>query len=173
MLLVIIICGFVIWKLQPSNIVVTVPSDHTWSEYKNAGLGFLVSYPSDILHPSQIVETPSTDGTFAGAKTVVFFDAREQQRYFSVWIQQTSAKNTNEWFTDVYGMDGKGWHIATTTTIADVEAVGVSENVPSIAHDNYNLNAVEDGNAWSLSFDETRLSSADIEYMRQSFRFLK
>ncbi len=169
----VLICIFAIWKLQSNSTDLITPGDHTWSEYKNTELGFAVSYPSDISHPRKITERASQDGIFPGAETVVFFDAQEQQRYISIWIQRTNAKNANEWFKEVYGSDGKGWHISTATKIADIEAVGVSENIPSIAHDGYNLNFVRTGNAWSLSLNDTLLSPNDIEYIRQSFRFLK
>lgn len=171
--LFVLTCGFVVWKLQQNGVVVTAPNDHTWSEYKNSELGFAINYPSDILHPRQIAERPSPDGIFPGANTVIFFDGQEQQRHFSIWIQQTKARNADEWFKEVYGSDGKGWHISTTTTIANAEAVGVAENMPSIAYDNYNLNFVHGGNAWSLSFDDAHLSQEDINYISKSFHFLR
>lgn len=158
---------------QTGTQIITVPTDHTWTEYKNDKLGFVMAYPSDIAHPREITEPAGSDGIFPGAETVVFFDANEQQKYISLWVQQTNAKDASGWFKEVYGSDGKGWHISTSTKVANIDAVGVSENIPSIAHDNLDLNFVRSGYAWSLSFDNTRLTSADIEYIRQSFRFIK
>lgn len=172
--MIFIVTGVFYFTLHKSvDTTVTIPNDHTWSEYKNTKLGFILAYPADATHPREITQPASVDGVFPGAETVVFFDMQEQQRYASVWVQQTKAKDAVGWFEEVYGPDGKGWKISTTSTIAGIPAVGVSEIVPGIAYNNYNLNFVHEGNAWSLSFDDTRLSSDDIEYIRESFRFLR
>ena len=168
----VIVVGILYLTLQKStDITETPPVDHTWSEYKNTKLGFIMAYPADITHPREVTQPAGVDGVFLGAETVVFFDTQEQQRYISVWVQQTKAKDATEWFREIYGIDGKGWRISTTSTVAGIPAVGINEIMPSIAHDNYDLNFVQGGNAWSLSFDDTRLSQQDIEYIRQSFKF--
>jgi hypothetical protein len=154
---------------------VSPPAGHTWSEYKNTELGFAISYPSDIAHPNALTNPPSQDGIFPGADEVRFYDAQERQMYISLWAQQTNAADPDGWFNEAYGPDGKGWHIAYRNKVGGVDgypAIGVGENTPSIAPESYDLTIVHGGKAWTLILDQQRLSSLDVSYILQSFRFL-
>jgi len=80
--LALLFVAFVFIVQKPQTI--TPPDTHVWSEYKNDKLEFAMMYPSDIVHPREITEPASNDGTFPGAETVVFLDSQEQQKYISV-----------------------------------------------------------------------------------------
>lgn len=152
--------------------IVNVPLGHTWTEYKNKKLGFVIAYPSDIVHPIEVNEPPSPNG-FTGADIVWFQDgAKYPENLMFMWINQTKAADALSWFSLLYGPDGKGYKIATTTTMGGVSAVRVDEAMQSIAYNEYNLHFVHSGSVWNFYVQDWRFSQQEIDYMRLSFRFL-
>ncbi|OHA84317.1 MAG: hypothetical protein A2937_02155 [Candidatus Yonathbacteria bacterium RIFCSPLOWO2_01_FULL_47_33b] len=146
------------------------PSGHTWTEYKNKKLGFVIAYPSDISHPYE-ARHPAAPNGFTGADTLQFLDdALEPNSLVFLWIAKTKANDAESWFYGS-GLAG-GKYIATTTTIGGALAVGTREIIPSIAYNQYNLNFVHGGELWSLYIQDWRFLPQEIEYIGQSFRFL-
>lgn len=152
--------------------ILNAPPGHTWAEYKNKKLGFVIAYPSDMAHPIEVNEPPNPNG-FTGADIVWFQDdAKQPANLMFMWINKTKATDAFSWFSLMYGPNGKGYKIATTTTMGGVSAVRVDEAIQSIAYNAYNLNFVHGGNVWSFNVQDWRFSSEEIDYMRKSFRFL-
>lgn len=137
---------------------------HEWQEYTNKELEFAVMYPSDIAQPYE--------ASHPSAEAVNFYDNDVQSKYVTVWVQETPAENAHEWFDLIYGPDGKGWYISSTSTVAGELAVSLSEMKPGKAHDGNDLNFVHGSKAWSLYIDDFQLSQEEREYIRKSFRFL-
>jgi len=167
---------FVLFNITPFQVngddILLGRFGHEWREYTNKKLGFTVHYPSDLAYPYEAPHPPNHDGTFPGATAVNFYDKNSQRKYITVWIQETSAKNAHEWFDLVYGPDGKGWYIASTSTVDGIEAIDVKEIKPGKAIGGYGLDFVRRGNMWSLFIDDTLLSQEAVQYIHQSFRFL-
>lgn len=163
----IIVVGAVVFIF---NQKMSQPTDHVWNTYENKELGFVIAYPADISKPYEAEHAKSVDGVFPGADIVQFLDS-ESHKVMFLWVQQTEANDIDEWFKIVYGEDGSGYIIATTTTIAGKKAIRIREEPQGKAYDSYNLHFVKEVNAYSLYIDDRILLPEDIEYITKSFHF--
>ncbi|MCG2694505.1 hypothetical protein L6261_00255 [Candidatus Parcubacteria bacterium] len=156
-------------------------SNHLWSIYRNNKFGFSVAYPSDILKPSEI-HHPDKKYVDKLAKEydlinppkesdiINFIDSENHHAIFLA-IRETKASNTDEWIEITYGEDGKGYSIATATSVSGIKAVQIKTEEPGLGYESCNINFIHEGNSYSLYFDDLALSSKEINYILKSFSF--
>lgn len=179
---VFIILGVVLLKveepvplLQNTNQVFS--DNNEWSEYRNEELGFVIKYPVDLLAASEVAHNLNQDNNLLPAKEVRFYKIADEtageysSTPISIWVEDTAVKNIDEWFLEVYGLDGD-WTIVARREINGLPAISVSEKEAGLAKDNYDFSFVQTGKVWTITFDDNYFSTEELDYILSNFQLL-
>jgi len=141
------------------------PPNHTWGIYKNDKYNFAISYPSDISNPNLKQEN---------SDMINFFDLSNGEKVIYLWVQRTDIKDINDWFAPL----SENYSITDSVKIGDINAISsIDNNHPEIGSGSHNLLFIKDGYFYSLyihDYDkEWNINEEDINYIKNSFQFLK
>jgi hypothetical protein len=140
------------------------PSNHTWGIYKNDKYNFAISYPSDISNPNLKQEN---------SDMINFFDLSNGEKVIYLWVQRTNIKDINDWFSSMK----ENYSITNIRRVADVNAISYIEKGQENKLGYYNLHLIKDGYFYSLYIrdynTEGKITQEDIDYIVESFHFLK